>query len=320
MRQLRAIPLFLLMAVLLGALPAASPRLTRAAVQPRDTARDTARAPAGTLTSADAREARDVREARAARTGARTRAVVGGRPVDAAAHPWAVAISSRERFGAERSGQFCGGALVDVRTVVTAAHCLSREVLGVPREEVKDLHVISGRGDLETRSGREVPVRTAWVDPGYDSVTNEQDIAVLGLSEPLSQSHTVPMAAARDGAYAPGTAAEVFGWGDTSGTGAYASGLRAADVEMVEDSDCARAYPRSASGTFGGAFEKQSMVCAGTPAGGRDACQGDSGGPLVVKGRLVGLVSWGAGCGEEGRPGVYTRVSAMADAIRAHSG
>jgi secreted trypsin-like serine protease len=84
-----------------------------------------------------------------------------------------------------------------------------------------------------------------------------------------------------------------------------------AEVDLLADEDCERVYPESASADFGGSFQSESMVCAG----GRDACQGDSGGPLVADGRVVGLVSWGAGCGEEGRPGVYARVSAAADAM-----
>ncbi|MDQ8703500.1 serine protease [Streptomyces sp. LHD-70] len=231
--------------------------------------------------------------------------VVGGQPVQVAEHPWVVAIASRDRFGGTRSGQFCGGAVVDRRTVLTAAHCMSEDVLGVPPSEVPDLKVIAGRGDLRTNEGREVTVRRVWVNKEYDSVTNSGDVAVLTLAKSLPESSVVPMAREGNAAYEPGTVASVYGWGDTTGAGDYARTLRAARVRVLSDSVCERAYP----GSVDGRYMANSMLCAGEPKGGRDACQGDSGGPLLARGRLIGLVSWGDGCGEPGNPGVYTRIS-----------
>ncbi len=240
--------------------------------------------------------------------------VVGGRSVSVAEHPWTVALSSRERFGDARSGQFCGGAVVGPRTVLTAAHCLSTRVLGVSRQEVSDLRVISGREDMTGEAGRETPVTDVWVNPEHDPQTNAGDVAVLTLAEPLTGVEAIEPAPPGDDAYAPGTPATVYGWGDTRGDGRYADTLHGARVRVLPDRVCADAYPGSAAGTYRSA----SMLCAGLPEGGRDACQGDSGGPLVADGQLVGLVSWGTGCGERGRPGVYTRISAVLPLIRAH--
>src|SRR3954453_18855606 len=55
------------------------------------------------------------------------------------------------------------------------------------------------------------------------------------------------------------------------------------------------------------------MVCAGYPQGGTDTCEGDSGGPLLApvggEYRLAAATSFGAGCAEPGKPGVYARLA-----------
>ncbi|MFI2779183.1 S1 family peptidase [Streptomyces sp. ALB3] len=232
--------------------------------------------------------------------------IVGGRPVAVADSPWTVALSSRDRFGGTRAGQFCGGVAIAPTQVLTAAHCLQEDVLGAAVPEVRDLRIIAGRDELSGPGGQEIPVRSAWVNPGYDPGTNAGDLAVLTLDRALPKGSVIPMAGAGSAAYEPGAAATVYGWGDTTGYGAYASGLRAAPVRVLPDSECVRAYPGGAQG----GYDASSMLCAGDTAGGRDACQGDSGGPLVAGGRLIGLVSWGSGCGSPGSPGVYTRISA----------
>ncbi|MEU0473379.1 S1 family peptidase [Streptomyces olivaceus] len=233
--------------------------------------------------------------------------VVGGFPVEVSDSPWTVALSSRDRFGGTRAGQFCGGVAVGRTTVLTAAHCLGEQVLGSTPDQVDDLKVITGRTDLLTDQGQEVPVRSVWVNPEHDDISNAGDFAVLTLSEALPAGSVIGMAGEGDPAYTPGTGALVYGWGDTSGAGDYANGLRAARVRVLSDAACERAYP----GNGDGRYLSATMLCAGQDAGGRDACQGDSGGPLVGGGRLIGLVSWGSGCGRPGSPGVYTRVSSV---------
>ncbi|GAA2487869.1 serine protease [Streptomyces gobitricini] len=234
--------------------------------------------------------------------------VVGGEPVRASDSPWAVALSSRDRFGGTRAGQFCGGVVVAPTKVVTAAHCLGPTVLGTDARELSDLKVIAGRTELRDAGGREIPVTGAWISPQYDADTQSGDLAVLTLASALPRSYVIQPARRGDPAYRPGTSAAVYGWGDTTGGGSYAYTLRAASVSVLPDEVCARAYPAEAGG---GGYLPATMLCAGDPEGGRDACQGDSGGPLVARGRLIGLVSWGSGCGEPGSPGVYTRISAV---------
>lgn len=82
--------------------------------------------------------------------------------------------------------------------------------------------------------------------------------------------------------------------------------LRSANVPLIEKQECQKMYQSINRNIVKG------MMCAGYSQGGVDACRADSGGPLTCKtdGKFYihGIVSWGEGCGQPNRPGVYTNV------------
>ncbi|XP_062995954.1 trypsin-3-like [Elgaria multicarinata webbii] len=105
----------------------------------------------------------------------------------------------------------------------------------------------------------------------------------------------------------PGANCLVSGWGNmwTSGV-KYADNLQCLDLPILSDPVCRYSYPGRIT---------SNMFCAGYIEGGKDSCQGDSGGPLVCDGKLTGVVSWGFGCAQQNRPGVYTTVCHYKDWI-----
>ncbi|RKT56989.1 S1 family peptidase [Saccharothrix australiensis] len=213
--------------------------------------------------------------------------VVGGSRVSVEDYPWVVYLTD------SKGNQFCGGTLVAPTKVVTAAHCAG----GLAP---KTARVVVGREDKrDTRRGVALPVADVWTHPEYVTADRGHDVAVLTLTR--AAPGTPLELAGGDALYAAGTRATAFGWGRTSEQGAMSQFLMAVGLPVVSDESCEQSYAL---------YKPELMVCAGVPEGGLDTCQGDSGGPLVAGGKLIGVTSWGEGCAREGKPGVYSRISA----------
>jgi len=227
--------------------------------------------------------------------------IVGGTGATTSQYPWVVSIQN-DLIGGGTDGHICGGTLVAPTKVVTAAHC----VVGI---QPLLTHVVAGRTDLRTTAGVEANVLTIVRHPLYNEALNSYDVAVITLDKAINYQ-TLPWATAADsGIYGTGTMAKILGWGLTKDGGDASPTLLQADVPTTSDAYC--------TGAYGTSYDKTTMVCAGYPQGGVDTCQGDSGGPFVINGKLAGITSWGEGCAQPGKPGVYTRVSAVADFIAA---
>ena len=88
--------------------------------------------------------------------------------------------------------------------------------------------------------------------------------------------------------------------------------LQHAEINYIPNSQCNTLY-----NGWRGLNVTDSMMCASVD-GVTDACQGDSGGPLFDReyNVLVGVVSWGKGCAEEGYPSVYSRIANQVSLFR----
>ncbi|XP_015781247.1 transmembrane protease serine 12 isoform X2 [Tetranychus urticae] len=232
--------------------------------------------------------------------------IIGGRDTESNEFPWQVALKDRSQ------GVFCGGAIIGKRWIITAAHCV------VKLRDLNSIRGLVGSNYLEDSSLQEIQFDKMVSHQSYRSDTFENDIALLHSKSDLplypstSSINSICLPREKDTNFnGKGT---IAGWGRTSEGGFDTSEtLLAADVDILNDGKCREYYSDR--------FKSGKQICAGIEEGGRDSCQGDSGGPLIKevdnKSVLVGIVSYGRGCGRRRSPGVYTKVSHYVHWIRA---
>ncbi|KAJ8958159.1 hypothetical protein NQ318_006098 [Aromia moschata] len=198
-------------------------------------------------------------------------------------YPWQVAILKKDP---KESVYVCGGTLIDPLHVITAAHCV-KTYTGY------DLRVRLGEWDVnhdvEFYPYIERDISSVHVHPEFYAGTLYNDIAILRMDKP-----------------------DAFG-----DFGKYQNILKEVDVPIVNHGVCQRQLQQT---RLGYDFQLHpGFICAGGEEG-KDACKGDGGGPMVCERggtwQVVGVVSWGIGCGQNGVPGVYVKVAHYLDWIR----
>merc|ERR1712112_587539 len=229
--------------------------------------------------------------------------IVGGEEDSDGEFPFQVSLRS---VGAVGLTHFCGGSIIDENWVLTAAHCCAGQIPAT-------MHVVAGGIKLNNFENEEEPRNLDAIigHPDYSAATISNDACLLKMKEPFEWTEFVqPIAlpaVMQD--TAAGSMVTVTGLGTTSeGALGLPNVLHKVSVPVVSDEDCNASYGAS------GYAVADSMICAGLPEGGKDSCQGDSGGPFFSNEspetrELLGIVSWGIGCGRAGYPGVYTEVS-----------
>lgn len=253
--------------------------------------------------------------------------IIGGQATAPDEFPWMALLQYRKRNGDTPFS--CGGSLVSSRYVLTAAHCVTGRILTA----VGKLYSVRlGEWDTETdrdcqtvfnfESCNDPPVdmevERGFAHPDYSdsNVNRYHDIALVKLKESVQFTNFIrpiclPSASDRSRL---GDELFVAGWGRTENS-AHSNKKLKLKVPIARTDQCLAKF-RSA-----GVSLSDSQICAGGQ-GGKDSCSGDSGGPLMTtfsndnsQWFVEGVVSFGASCGREGWPGIYTRVSEYVDWI-----
>nr|QYL00320.1 pro-phenoloxidase activating protein I [Holotrichia parallela] len=253
--------------------------------------------------------------------------ILGGEMTALAEFPWTVLVGYKNASGFEKFS--CGGSLINNRYVVTAAHCAAGRVLTVVGALNKiRLGEWNTNTDPDCYGDRKIQVCSEKpVDYGIEEVivhndykeaerSRYHDIALIRLNRYVDFTdfiRPVCLPQMTDEANV-GERLTVTGWGKTERVNFSPIKLKV-EVPVVSQSQCNSKFTQVRVKV------QQTQLCAGGESG-KDSCNGDSGGPLL-KSRsdrfyLEGIVSFGADCGTQGWPGIYTKVSKYRDWIESN--
>lgn len=237
--------------------------------------------------------------------------VVGGEDANIRDYPWQVAVD----YG-------CGGSIIADSWVLTAAHCVGSGVN----------YIYAGNSAPYAFGGETYSVNQVIIHPNYGSGTSSShDFALVKINGEfnfdnpnIGKIDLITPEEVLAGSQDDGLGTRITGWGTLSSGGATSSTLQMVKATLISNAVACGSETDSNgnSGDYSCSSLDESMICAGDLIdGGEDACQGDSGGPLVVRSvidyrwLLIGVTSWGNGCGNVNYPGVWSRVSYVYDWI-----
>ncbi|KAL4092965.1 hypothetical protein PRIC1_011954 [Phytophthora ramorum] len=199
---------------------------------------------------------------------------------------------------------FCVGSLISPTHVLSASHCVEGEI----RYASIGSHYFNG-----TQDGEQIRVLSIMNHRNYSTNDIEivRDFLVLELERP-STFKPVKMAALDGSDTKTGDWATVLGWGRTTENGTTSHELQQTKLQLITNEECLESMKVD-----------DAVVCAKGPLG-ESACYGDSGGPLVKESPngedvLIGVVSWGNGCGRDGAPTAFGLVARVREWIESIS-
>ncbi|XP_055880348.1 trypsin-1-like isoform X1 [Biomphalaria glabrata] len=237
-----------------------------------------------------------------------TARIVGGQEAIPYSHPSICSL----RMTTSPTHHFCGGTLVKNLAgeyhFITAAHCVN----GEPRPSRYEAHCgIHDRTDTNEPHRVIVYFSSLTSHPSYDAWTMDYDIAVFKVATALPTNTYVSPACIPNEGWFEGEKGLAVGWGSLTSGGDAHYMLHQVVKPIKSRETCELRY--------GAGSVTLRMFCAGLPQGGVDSCQFDSGGPFYTyrenRWTLAGIISWGYGCAEAGRPGVYTDIIELKDWI-----